>query len=235
LREYRFKVEVSGREQPEMKPRRLGWPKKKRRWMADVAVLDAPGGFAWGADGSETDHRRLMFERASRCQGMIFCVDANNSEACSDFFLQMPEFISKVSAEGMPFSRIAVVLTRADQVHNHAGAGNRRQLESDIPWGRVRQLLSRNSLSALLQAADNGNAQLACGWASAYGFVPYEGTANFDPETQALLTCNPNVPINQLYDSWEPFRVLEPFVFLLSGEPGNMVLYDHTIRAQFAT
>jgi hypothetical protein len=172
LREYRFRVEVNRRTQPAKMWRLFGWL-AKTRWTADVTVLDAPGGFAWGTDDPARQrnlHRDLMFERARQSQGMILCVDANNIEASQDFFLQMPEFVGQLSTHAMPFRRIAIVLSCADQVHKDEGADNRRRLEADSPWRRLRMLLS-GSLNGLLQAVDRSGAQLACGWASAYGLL----------------------------------------------------------------
>ena len=59
-----------------------------------------------------------------------------------------------------------------------------------------------------------------CGWTSVYGFVPGEGSANYDEQRETLLVYDQADPL--FWQKWVPFRVLDPFIYLATGEPMSL-------------
>ena len=53
-------------------------------------------------------------------------------------------------------------------------------------------------------------------WISSYGFLP-DGSANFDPKTGGFLADD--LEASDVARIWEPYGVLESFLYLADGEP----------------
>jgi hypothetical protein len=126
----------------------------------------------------------------------------------------------------LPYRRVVVCLTKADKVFlPHARAAHQAAIEDD-PRVRAADLMTRAALSALRQYGRR--TQIGACWVSAYGFIRDEGSANYDQRTDGLLTHPQGGSSHHVtagIDAWEPFQVLDPFVWVATGRLGGVRLF----------
>src|SRR5262249_31323472 len=134
------------------------------------------------ADAGEERDRLLHL--ATRCKGLIICIDAHDRGATGLYFDSLNRFLRDVAAsteaEGrrLPFERVAVVLTKADRLVADAGVNAEAELARLDPVDYARGLLGRFALSDLFTHLDEAaRRQVYCGWASVYGFIPNDKVA----------------------------------------------------------
>ncbi|MGC3970378.1 MAG: GTPase domain-containing protein [Pirellulales bacterium] len=202
---------------------------------ARIAVLDPPGGVM--LNGSE-DERWMDFETqfydfAKRARGMLFCIDVDRRETASEYFKRLPRFLSKLAGAGhLHFDRIVFLLTKADLAFESEGRGNLTRLERTNPVYFLKELLGP-SLFNFLNYVDPSRTELACGWSSAYGFIPNDGSSNYDPGSNRLRTCHDGLTNSELIDRWRPYRVLEPLIYLTTGDSCSLTTFTRD-SARFA-
>jgi hypothetical protein len=196
------------------------------------AALDGPGGGPFPGYGKAEDveldeHqlkecREAMVNQAKRSEGLLMCVDANDENASAAFFLHLGRFFGEVGRP-LPFKRIAVILTKAEKRVSY-----RRGADKDVanlcPAMRLQELLGES-----LPTLDNykqRDVRIACGWVSTFGFVANEGSPNYDPETkdgrERLRSSQDGAPIIDKIRLWRPFRLLDPLIYLATGELGTL-------------
>lgn len=187
------------------------------------SLLDGPGeaifrgsGQVAAGDGgrAEREHRETLIEQARKSEGLILCADSSDDARITEFFLNLPEIVEEIGRPA-PFRRVAIVLTKADRYFLEEGPHAQSKAETTSPVERMNEILGDFGRAILLRYLDRGRVKVACGWASVYGFVPNEGTPNYDPENDRLLVFDPENP--QWLNLWRPFRVLDPFVFVATG------------------
>ena len=86
-------------------------------------------------------------------------------------------------------------------------------VESTNPYEFCRKLLGIGFLRSL-NTWLSGDALVAFGFSSVYGFV--DGGVNI-PLSEALAAYEA-IGVEEL-ESWQPYQVLDPFSFMVSGEP----------------
>ncbi len=87
---------------------------------------------------------------------------------------------------------------------------------STNPWERAQVLLGDIGFAPLMKYLDpKAQQRVCCGWASAYGFVPKEGSANYDFEQDRLRVYDEQD--KRFWQRWQPFRILDPFIYVATG------------------
>ena len=225
-----------------------GWSQFKRLLFGaqerqmQFHFLDGPGGALLPTrrglddDGDENQYesfRENLIAHARRAQALIVCADAYNLQLAAAFFEHLPKLLGQIASEGcLPFRRVVVLLTKAEMLVVQEGRGALEKLVSYSAWHHARQLLS-TSLGSLLAHLDDST-EMACGWASAYGFIDGEGSANYDPQTGGLRTFDPNYP-QMLTEGWRPLRVLDPLIYLTTGAHNSMQVFKKPALLKYLT
>jgi len=220
--EFDFEVEV---------PRRkfLGgnaWVKHH----SHVHAIDGPGGSIFGTIGGVAtvderlkEYREQLVSHAKVADGLLLCIDATDEESAGAYFIDLPDLIQEL--EHWPFKRLVILLTKAEKLVPHE-LGAIDQLKSMSAAKYVTYLIGPTLGMLRSYGAD---VPIACGWCSAFGFVPGEGTPNYNPQSEEddqLLSVLPGMTMPQKIRSWEPFRMLEPLIYLASGERGSLELIE---------
>lgn len=205
-------------------------PAAPTRAISRYRILDGAGGLLLALHETlDDDHddktesrkfRRQLIEEGRRSQGLVLCVDAGNRELAALLFQSLPTLLHEWSDPVLPFRRVVVLLTKAEMVVADARRKAKREIEEQrSAWQHTRRMFG--PVLGSLFGALSESATLAFGWCSAYGFIPGEGSPNFDPKTLGLRSFDPNVPLEACL-TWEPFRVLDPLIFMATGDPCNL-------------
>lgn len=189
--------------------------------------VDGPGGALIPTPHEERDrvleerYREQILTVARRASGFMLCVDASDTKQASAFFTYLPTLLARIGRDILPYKRVAVAMTKVDRYLSGQGReAHQRALRDDpCPWGR--RLLTAAGYHALRQYCRDS--QIGFCWTSAYGFIPDEGSANYDPHHDRLLTFDGDAATAMNY--WSPFQVLDPFLFLANHRaPGVRVV-----------
>jgi hypothetical protein len=192
-------------------------------------LFDGPGGAIFkqsdgdGADrdaGSEKDYRDLLIKEGRNSQGLIVCADGNDSNKIGAFLTGLDDVMYEIGPH-LPFRRIAFILTKADKFFADHGPLAEKKAAETSPVKHLKDIIGDVALQMFLNRFDaNSQITVVCGWTSVYGFVHNQGCPNYDCEKDQLLVYD---PANQrCIEHWHPFRVLDPFVFMATGNPGKM-------------
>jgi hypothetical protein len=198
-------------------------------WHAHFEIPDGPGGAIFPIPGRGAictpEDRESIFESARKASGLILCLDStdNKDETVAALIKELPVFCRGFK-NGLPFKRMAIILTKTDQyfwkqLPNNLPDAERRAKE-DCPWKRVREIIPDDIFKDLVKHASN--TELVCGWVSAFGFNP-DGTPNYDPT--GCMGSFKKYPLGQRRNHWHPFQLMDPLFFLLTGEPGALKPY----------
>jgi hypothetical protein len=194
-------------------------------------LLDGPGEalFPDSNDQSEMSNagetkspEQQLIELGRRSKGIILAIDVNDVSSVSKFFTSLGPALRKMANADhyVPFERMVLVLTKADKFFQENRRDAHKLALQANPWSEVQRLLGRAGMRNLTRFMHpNYRKRIYCGWASVYGFVPDEGSANFkkdDNGEESLAVYDPNDPF--FINKWEPFQILDPFVFLATGE-----------------
>jgi len=199
---------------------------------AHYSLLDGPGGalFVDGTAGGQDDDveqaeafRAELLSHMRQSIGAMLCVDATDRSKARSFFLNLPDILCDLGMDKLPFRRFVICLTKADalfvdrrsQAHEAAQQSDAVQLARDI--------LTRPGVNALLSFAPK-TMEIAVAMTSAYGFDVERGNALIDARTGqiALRADGRTGDISQDIERWQPFRVVDPFIFLASGDLGSL-------------
>lgn len=226
--EYSFTLEL----------RQRGWF-KRMLGVGDHVLhfnfLDSPGGASIGGRREEKDleeeidyaeieaHKQKVIDSLGRAWGLLIFVDANDQDKAADFFVALPDLLARVGMRTLPIQRIAICLTKADKYFVSQGrdALNTIRCKSPLPLGI--QILTQPGLQSL-RSYCRPYTKIMFGWASTYGFIENQGNPNYDPHKDRLLMFE-GLPSGKVIEYWEPFRVLEPFIYMANGECQNLEAY----------
>jgi hypothetical protein len=172
--------------------------------------------------GGGSSARDQMIGELRRAEGIVLCVDANAPEKAGVFFRHLPHLLNLSGVRTLAASRVVVCLTKVDAHVSHRGTSAERAADELNPISLGRQVLTRAGLRALREYL-RPTAEVGFGVTSAYGFIRGEGSANYEPQEDRLMTCEEaGFSPQDIDEAWYPFRVLDPFVYLAVGEPGDL-------------
>lgn len=210
----------------------FGLQTENRIVTAPFCVIDGPGGTIFpsaarsrGSVDLPADQlekfRTDLVAHARRSKGILICLDACDHDSAGAFFHDLLDFFSPIG-HPLPFERIVFLLTKAEKmVPNRRGAD--KLLMNLDPRPQLEDLLPVSLNTIFNWKRDT--AQVCCGWASAYGFIPNEGSPNFidtKDKGSKLRSVQPDMTLNDKLRLWMPFRLLDPLMFLATGEQGSL-------------
>lgn len=202
-------------------------------------LLDGPGEALFGDEqdwktGDTTavgQYREQLIQQGKVSRGLIICVDADDRKMGGLFFLHLTPMLEQMSSNHrLPFDRVAVVLTKADQVVSADGYAARERLEAKNVWDQLVSVIGRGSIPNLMRyLKDDARTQVCCGWSSVYGFVPDDGSPNFEIGKDGVGRLAVfEEPDGGFLNKWEPYRVLDPFVYVATGDKMGMTPITET-------
>ncbi len=199
---------------------------KKEFKSFTLNVLDGKGGDIFGKPGelddrSEYDRRRAeLVNMAAQSSALIICVNASDQKSTRLFFTGLQRFLDEVHASGVktPFNRVAIALTQADRKVEEFGSSAQKILEEDLdPADAAAETFGYYATHGLFQALDPPARDLVyASWVSVYGFIPREGSVNYDSTHDRIAIFRPDDA--RWTDEWIPYGVIEPFLFACTGE-----------------
>jgi hypothetical protein len=198
---------------------------KKESKAFTLNVLDGKGGDIFGKpdeleDRGEYDRRRAeLVEMATQSSALIVCVNASDQNSTRLFFTGLQRFLDEVHSSGVrtPFSRVAIALTQADRKVEDFGSSAQTMLEEMDPAETASATFGYYAKHGLFQALDPpARDQVYASWVSVYGFIPNEGSVNYDSSHDRIAIFRPDDA--RWTDDWIPYGVIEPFLFACTGE-----------------
>ena len=203
--------------------------RKRSNETVKYTFLDGPGaGLLPTAVNAETDQLLITRFRSDLIQalrtdvdGLIICVDSTDPDKSLDFFTFLPHLLDQLPDDPLPFKRIAVCMTKSEKYclqHGYGSDAHRIINEEENPIPLAKDILTTTGLSALKSRSWRSKIRFA--WTSSFGFIQsgdFEGEPNCDASSQEdrLRTFRP-------IDHWQPFQVLEPFLFVGFGKTDGM-------------
>jgi hypothetical protein len=194
-----------------------------------LTVLDGRGGDIFGERDSMEDEdeynrrRSRLVDLASKSVALIICVNANDPKATGHFFRGLQGFLDAVHATGnrTPFERVAIAMTQADRLVVDFGSSAQMELQKRDPAQDATETLGFYAKSALFQALEPvARKNVYAGWVSVYGFIPNEGSVNFQTSANRIEIFRPDDA--RWLDDWHPLGVIDPFLFACTGQNGNL-------------
>ncbi len=186
-------------------------------------ILDGPGGSLFPQLGKtqdrETDHyfrhRRELRDALERTEALMICLDGSDPAAAAEIAKGLRNLATELAERRRSdIQRAIVCLTKADKRYYETGRNARGCVERSNPWDLATKLLTADGVAALSEVVKPGNVYAR--WISSYGFLP-DGSANFDPHTGGFLADD--LEPSDAARAWEPYGVLESFLFLADGQP----------------
>lgn len=204
----------------------------KEESVMRLTVLDGAGGDILGRahddkmedQGAVKDSRSRLIELAAKSVALIVCVNASDSKSTEAFFRDFQEFFDDVKEYGgqVPFQRVAIVVTQADRLVEDFGSTALSELEQRDASAEASKAMGFFALSGLFQAlSPEARERVYAGWASVYGFIPMEGSVNFDSEQNRMAIFKEDDA--RWTENWFPYGVVAPFVFACTGKTSNLV------------
>lgn len=227
----------------------VGWKKwlnKSDTTLHRFRFLDAPGGTVFFNSDEEIDyaiqgeHRKRLIEELRIAQGIVICMDAselntsNSSYGMSgriysqlnDIFSLVPKKMIANKLPTLDVLRVYVCLNKCDLWAIQAGyqGDALHELQAQNPLSFAYQLLGKGFFS-MLKTWFSENTEIAVGFSSSYGFL--EGGPN------AFLVGGVGMGGDvrrEHVESWNPYQVLEPFIFLTTGNTISNTVFSGCIR-----
>ena len=193
----------------------------------DFSILDGPGGSIFPQLGRtqerETDHyfrhRRELREALEGTTGLMVCLDGSDASAAAEIAKGLRGLATELAERGRaPVERAIVCLTKADKRYYQTGRNARGCAERGDAWDLATKLLTADGVDALRSIVSG---PVCARWISSYGFLP-DGSANYDPHTGGFLADDLGPADTARF--WEPYGVLEAFLFLADGKPRGATL-----------
>lgn len=208
--------------------RLLGGPAREYRFE----MLDGPGGAIFPNHQDEIFDDKIGMDRFRQQQidslrgarGVILCIDPTAQHTSEAFFIDLPYFLAELNLKRLPIERIVFALTKADKYFYQSGSDAFDLARANNPVEIGQKLVTRHALNALRSSLPS--ALFGFCWTSIYGFTK-DGRANYNPEVDSLgstITAN-GERVNasdRLIDSWNPFQIIDPFLFICNGNTENV-------------
>lgn len=203
---------------------------------ADIQFPDAPGGALFEGDDEEVDYvlmrqyRERLIALIKECDGLIICVDISMLNGRKDrnshyqVALEFAKWIPSLLEEALfgtkgskvNINRVAVVLTKSDlwaAQQGHTTEAEHVVGEQD-PYKLTEDLLGAIFINTLRRRF-KPETEIAFCMSSVYGFLdgapnPLFGQQSKRKDRRSDPMIDPNL--------WKPYNVIEPFIFLLTGE-----------------
>lgn len=188
-----------------------------------------PGSSDTGVGRGPVDPREVkqfregLVTELSRAEGIVICVDSMHRRNRSVFWQQLPPLLnevhSKTGRRTLPAKRIVICLTKADAYFQGHGRGAHGKVQRSDPTEAAHELMSGDAVLALRDWM-LPRARLGFVWTSAFGFIPGDGSANFNPSSQGLaVTLQVDDDSDLQADKcWDPYQVIDPLLFVATGE-----------------
>lgn len=206
---------------------------KKESWYNRFRFFDSPGGSVFALDGEDIDyavqgeHRKILVSELSKAQGLILCVDAaeeNKKEgkghwsgslytSLNEIFSRTPKSLKRGGIPQLGIQKVYVCINKSDlwAVQEGFQADAQEQVEELDPLVFAHRLLGQGFFNTLVTFFQP-QTEIAFGFSSSFGFL--EGGPN------AMLMGGigmGNEIRREHLESWNPYQVLDPFVFLTMG------------------
>lgn len=195
-----------------------------------LTVIDGKGGDVLGkrdpTQESEAEYitrRRELVELATKSSALVSCINASDKKTTGAYFHGLQSFLDDIqeAAGRVPFERVVFAMTQSDKLVEHYGVGALSRLEDMNAATHATDALGRIATGELFEAlSPAARAQVYAGWVSVYGFVPSEGSVNFDSANNRIAIFDPDDA--GWLDDWVPHGVIEPFLFACTGTPGGL-------------
>ena len=191
----------------------------------NLAVLDGRGEDIFGTikdhemedQGSTENRLAALVELAANSVALIVCLNTSDSLVTQKFFSNFQVFLDGVREKRgkVPFERVVLALTQADRRVEDLGSSALMKLEEQNAAEAAREAIGFFAMSSLFGALEpSARNNVYAGWVSVYGFIPEEGSVNFDSTTDRVAIFQENA---KWTDDWHPYGVLEPFLFACTG------------------
>lgn len=193
------------------------------------SLIDTPGGpllgerktwAEWGLDIEEMTKVRLEVVRQLRtANAIILCADSTDEETAYNFIRHLPTVLTEIGTEQLVCEKLVICLTKADlYTMREALTPTREHLRHEDPARRALRIISRSVLNTL-RFFMRQSIDIRVGWTSIYGFDP-DGRPNYDPDRDGLpIDSRAGAEPADVLERWRPFQIVDPFVFLTTGEP----------------
>lgn len=190
---------------------------------AEIRMLDGPGAAIFKGEGAgDVDfealekYQSVLREELKTATGLVICASAVDPKLAYTFCKDLPRMFNELRLPKLPMARVAVIVNKIDQwcSQEGLGRGSLERLQRESPMKMARAMLRKQVFGALRQFLPDSS-QVGFGFASAYGFIEDEGSPNYDANTGGMkLRLDQGADV---LDHWEPYKVLDPFVFVTSG------------------
>jgi hypothetical protein len=112
-------------------------------------------------------------------------------------------------------------MTQADRKVEQFGSSARLRLEELDPAAEAAETIGFYARSELFQALEPvARKNVYASWVSVYGFIPVEGSVNFDSKNERIAIYRENDA--KWTDDWLPYGVIEPFLFACTGATAGL-------------
>lgn len=103
----------------------------------------------------------------------------------------------------------------------HHGSSAQAELEALNPADEATKALGAYAKASLFQSLESvAREHVYAGWASVYGFVPGDGSVNFDKHKNRIAVYREMD--GKWTDEWFPIGIAEPFIFAATGSCLNI-------------
>lgn len=219
---------------------------------ANFTIIDAAGELLFQPVSRGNRPIHALAERFERTvlhsPAVIYCMPAEADQSDPKVVDQQVRILRKMLTDPRCFvERLVVVLTKYEKDFTSYGSEAfemacdidefERRARIYLPQVMCKALYDLSRRNVFLEGGEMSDdlVQVAVMPASAHGFVARNGGANLDPYSGAMLTRTDGEEISDIPSSapmtfngnavsnlWEPFFIIDPFMFAATGEPGVM-------------
>jgi hypothetical protein len=225
LIEYEFTLNVNRRRVP-----LVPWPSE--RVDGRFALWDGPGGALFpslqvgpNVDTASFKHLRAQLVDALKsAEGLMLCLDSTDATRSLEMFETLPGIMRDTGLPVLPCKRLCVCLTKADKHFADKGTGARAAAEDTSAQAACRAILPGIIFRVLAKFC--ADARFGFSWTSVYGFLP-SGAPNYESAGGGRLSQWNLIDAGakQTIEQWEPFRVLDPFIWLATGRARDLEVF----------
>jgi hypothetical protein len=248
---YYIRLEYESAGEPERSLWSRMRARKPPKRSADILITDAAGGLIMGPD--EGNQPRDLIRRAQEftqivrsSRGLIYCLPVGMEDLDLGVeYKQVTIVDDLIQREDIGLERIVVCLTKYEALWAAYGCEAfdlardphefqevaKRELPSDL-------LKSLVALANRPRLRGKPAIEVCIAPASAFGFVRGNGCVNYNPTTQRLLVESggqveedtrsslkpPYYSNREASDYWQPFYILDPFIYAAFGEKGDLTV-----------